>query len=186
VAERYDTATLVGHLRDEARKDRECGWPNKAAKKEQAADLLAAPKSLLRATLKPGERLVCYCPPGVCQAPTGFSGPCNRAPTAGVTTEARNVTAAEDRMLRNAARASATKVADGRLVPAPGVPVTAAPLPFSEWPKLATDAYDALERHLMNGPSFPLGLLYQLRVGIAGRLVDGTPGVGTPDGGQHG
>ena len=38
-------------------------------------------KSLLRAPIKPGEWLVCYCPPGVCQAPKGFSGPCNRAPT---------------------------------------------------------------------------------------------------------
>lgn len=35
--------------------------------------------SLLRKPLKPGERLVCYCPPGICQAPKGFSGPCNRA-----------------------------------------------------------------------------------------------------------
>ena len=43
-----------------------------------------APKSLLRKPLKPGERLVCYCPPGVCQAPKGFSGPCNRATDAGV------------------------------------------------------------------------------------------------------
>lgn len=34
------------------------------------------PRSLLR---KPGEPLVCYCPPGICQAPKGFSGPCNRA-----------------------------------------------------------------------------------------------------------
>lgn len=33
-------------------------------------------KSLLR---KPGEPLVCYCPPGVCQAPRGFRGPCRRA-----------------------------------------------------------------------------------------------------------
>lgn len=33
-------------------------------------------KSLLR---KPGEKLVCYCPPGICQAPKGFRGPCNRA-----------------------------------------------------------------------------------------------------------
>jgi hypothetical protein len=39
----------------------------------------SAPKSLLRKPLKPGERLVCYCPPGICQAPKGFSGPCNRA-----------------------------------------------------------------------------------------------------------
>lgn len=36
-------------------------------------------KSLLRNPLKDGERLVCYCPPDVCQAPKGFSGPCNRA-----------------------------------------------------------------------------------------------------------
>jgi hypothetical protein len=42
VAECYDTPALVAHLREEARKDRECGWPNKAAKKEQAAELLAA------------------------------------------------------------------------------------------------------------------------------------------------
>lgn len=33
-------------------------------------------KSLLR---QPGEPLVCYCPPGVCQAPRGFRGPCRRA-----------------------------------------------------------------------------------------------------------
>jgi hypothetical protein len=33
-------------------------------------------QSLLR---KPGEPLVCYCPPGVCQAPRGFRGPCRRA-----------------------------------------------------------------------------------------------------------
>jgi hypothetical protein len=39
----------------------------------------APPKSLLRKPIKPGERLVCYCPPGICQAPKGFSGPCNRA-----------------------------------------------------------------------------------------------------------
>lgn len=79
MGERYDTATLIEHLRDEARKDRECGWPNKAAKKEQAAEMLAAtaPKSLLRPALKPGDKLVCYCPPGICQAPKGFSGPCN-------------------------------------------------------------------------------------------------------------
>ncbi|WP_422096849.1 hypothetical protein [Variovorax sp.] len=36
----------------------------------------APARSLLR---KAGEPLVCYCPPGVCQAPTGFKGPCNRA-----------------------------------------------------------------------------------------------------------
>jgi hypothetical protein len=41
----------------------------------------APPKSLLRKPLKAGERLVCYCPPGVCQAPKGFIGPCNRATT---------------------------------------------------------------------------------------------------------
>lgn len=40
---------------------------------------LPRPQSLLRPALKPGERLVCYCPPGICQAPKGFSGPCNRA-----------------------------------------------------------------------------------------------------------
>lgn len=39
----------------------------------------APPRSLLRPPLKPGDKLVCYCPPGVCQAPKGFSGPCNRA-----------------------------------------------------------------------------------------------------------
>jgi hypothetical protein len=40
----------------------------------------AAPsRSLLRAPLKPGERPVCYCPPGICQAPPPFRGPCNRA-----------------------------------------------------------------------------------------------------------
>jgi hypothetical protein len=44
----------------------------------------APPKSMLRKPLKRGERLVCYCPPGVCQAPKGFSGPCNRADEAGV------------------------------------------------------------------------------------------------------
>lgn len=46
---------------------------------KQAAPSGEQPKSLLRAPLKPGERLVCYCPPGICQAPKGFSGPCNRA-----------------------------------------------------------------------------------------------------------
>ncbi len=44
-----------------------------------AAEQRQCPKSLLRQPLKPGERLVCYCPPGICQAPKGFSGPCNRA-----------------------------------------------------------------------------------------------------------
>ena len=43
------------------------------------APVAAPAKSLLRAPLKPGDKLVCYCPPGVCQAPKGFSGPCNRA-----------------------------------------------------------------------------------------------------------
>jgi hypothetical protein len=43
------------------------------------APVAAPEKSLLRAPLKPGEKLVCYCPPGICQAPKGFSGPCNRA-----------------------------------------------------------------------------------------------------------
>jgi hypothetical protein len=43
------------------------------------APVAAPAQSLLRAPLKPGDKLVCYCPPGVCQAPKGFSGPCNRA-----------------------------------------------------------------------------------------------------------
>jgi hypothetical protein len=34
---------------------------------------------MLRAPIKPGDQLVCYCPPGICQAPRGFNGPCNRA-----------------------------------------------------------------------------------------------------------
>lgn len=46
----------------------------------------APPKSLLRPALKPGQKLVCYCPPGVCQAPKGFSGPCNRATDVAVST----------------------------------------------------------------------------------------------------
>ena len=46
----------------------------------QAGAKESTPKSLLRAPLKSGERLVCYCPPGICQAPKGFSGPCNREP----------------------------------------------------------------------------------------------------------
>lgn len=37
---RYELHTVIEHLKDEARKDRECGWPNKAEKKEQAAELL--------------------------------------------------------------------------------------------------------------------------------------------------
>lgn len=32
-------------------------------------------KSLLHA---PNDPLYCYCPPGVCQAPKGFRGPCRR------------------------------------------------------------------------------------------------------------
>lgn len=44
--------------------------------------------SLLRPALKPGDKLVCYCPPGVCQALKGFSGPCNRATDAGVNVDA--------------------------------------------------------------------------------------------------
>lgn len=39
----------------------------------------APARSLLR---KSGEPLVCYCPAGVCQAPKGFKGPCNRAAVA--------------------------------------------------------------------------------------------------------
>jgi hypothetical protein len=44
-----------------------------------AAAVVGRPASLLRSPLRPGEKLVCYCPPGICQAPKGFSGPCNRA-----------------------------------------------------------------------------------------------------------
>lgn len=36
----YELHTLIEHLKDEARKDRDCGWPKKAAMKEQAAELL--------------------------------------------------------------------------------------------------------------------------------------------------
>lgn len=36
----YELHTIIEHLKDEARKDRDCGWPRKAAKKEQAAELL--------------------------------------------------------------------------------------------------------------------------------------------------
>lgn len=68
-------------------------------------------------------------------------------------------------------------------VPSPyGVDVPVAPLPYSLWPKLATDAYEALERHLASGPSFPLGLLIQLRAGIAGRAVEFPAGVSGTDG----
>ncbi len=42
----------------------------------------APARSLLR---KADEPLVCYCPPGVCQAPKGFKGPCNRAAPAAPT-----------------------------------------------------------------------------------------------------
>lgn len=45
---------------------------------------MTLPKSLLRDPVKAGDRLVCYCPPGVCQAPRGFNGPCNRASGQGI------------------------------------------------------------------------------------------------------
>jgi hypothetical protein len=53
-----------------------------ACASHEASQARAAPVSLLRPALKPGDRLVCYCPPDRCQAPAGFRGPCNRATTA--------------------------------------------------------------------------------------------------------
>jgi len=69
--EAIDAARLPGDD-DKSENQRKNRW-------EHAQVLREAPKSLLREPLKPGERPVCYCPPGVCQAPRGFSGPCNRA-----------------------------------------------------------------------------------------------------------
>lgn len=36
----FELHTLIEHLLDEAKKDGECGWPKKAMKKRQAAEML--------------------------------------------------------------------------------------------------------------------------------------------------
>jgi hypothetical protein len=40
-------------------------------------------------------------------------------------------------------------------------------LPFDQWPQSARGAYEALEKHLEKGPSFPLALLMQIRVQLS-------------------
>lgn len=59
-----------------------------------------------------------------------------------------------------------------------GVQAPDAALPFDRWPKPARDGYEALEKHLEQGPSFPLALLMQIRVALA-------DGVDTSRGGQQ-
>ena len=57
--------------------------------------------------------------------------------------------------------------------PTPGVPALPGRLPFDQWPQSARGAYEALEKHLEKGPSFPLALLAQIRVQLSAGVKTG-------------